>query len=100
MVNVRLPVICLFITMTEQINEKISVITVYNRESGMVMPRKIRWQGRIYTMTKLAYHHKIRQGRTIMHIFHVTNGSIDFRINLNTENLHWTLEEIYDGTSS
>jgi hypothetical protein len=81
--------------MTEPIMEKISVITVYNRQTGAVMPYKIRWQGRDYVMKKLSYHHKIRQGRTIMHIFHVTDGAMDFRLSLDTDSLHWMLEEVY-----
>lgn len=85
--------------MNEQINEKISVISSYNRETGVVMPKKIRWQGRDYSITKLTYYHRIRSGRKILHIFHITNGVVDFRIRLDTENLHWTLEEICDGTA-
>lgn len=82
----------------ENINERVSIITVYNREKGTVMPFKMRWQGREYVMKKLAYHHKIREGRTILHIFHVTDGTSDFKLRLNTETLIWTLEEIYAGS--
>ncbi len=84
--------------MYESINEKVSVILSYNREAGTILPLKMRWQGRVYSISKLSYHHKIRDGRTILHIFHVTNGALDFRLKLNTDTLHWTLEEISDGT--
>ncbi len=84
-----------FYTVNELINEKVSVITSYNRETGVVMPRKIRWQGRDYLIKKLTYYHRTRLGRTLLHIFHVTDGNIDFRLQLNSETLHWILEEIY-----
>lgn len=86
--------------MNEVIKEKVSIITGYDRMKGLVMPRKMRWQGRDYLFSKLTYHHKIRQGRTILHIFHVTDGSIDFRLCLDTENLHWVLEEVCDGSTT
>jgi len=84
----------------EIINEKVSTVSSYNQSNGVVMPRKIKWQGRIYIINRLNYHHKIRQGRTMLHIFHVTDGNIDFRLCFNTNNLHWTLEEVCDGISS
>jgi hypothetical protein len=86
--------------MTETIHEKVSVISSYNRETGIVTPKKIRWQGREYIIEKLTYYHRVRQGRTLLHIFHVTSGTLDFRLHLDTDNLHWTLEEIYDGTTA
>jgi len=85
--------------MQETINEKISVITKYDRMTGAVLPIKFRWQGREYRVIKLAYYHKFRQGRNICHIFHVTDGATDFKLRLDTENLHWTLEEVADGAS-
>ena len=48
-------------------------------------------------ITKLAYHHKVWEGRTRMHKFAVSTGSLDFRLNYDTENLFWVLEEVSDG---
>ncbi len=86
--------------MTELINEKVSMVCSYNRENGVVAPRKMRWQGRDYTITQVSYHHRIREGRKLIHIFHGTDGSSDFKLRLDTETLHWTLEEIYDGATA
>ncbi len=82
--------------MTENINEKVSVITVFNQETGLVIPKKIRWHNRNYLIKNLAYYHRTYQGKNIIHVFNVTDGNLDFRLSLNSENLHWTLEEIYD----
>jgi hypothetical protein len=81
----------------EKINEKVSVITVYSREKGTVMPFKMRWHGRDYVMTKLAYHHKSRVGVTIIHVFHVSDGNNDFRLLHNSDTLAWILEEVVHG---
>lgn len=82
--------------MAENINEKVSIVTVYNHKTGLTMPKKIRWKNRDYLIKNLAYYHRIRQGTNTIHIFNVTDGNLDFRLSLNSENLHWTLEEIYD----
>lgn len=86
--------------MNENVNEKVSVISSYNRENGIVFPKRMKWQGREFNFTKLPYYYKKRVGRNIIHIFHVTDGAMDFRLRLDTENLHWTLEEVTDGNSA
>lgn len=85
--------------MHEIINEKISVVTVYDRIRGTVTPKKIKWQGKIYNLSKLTYHHPERVGRNIIHIFHVSNEAMDFKIKLDSYTLHWTLLEITDGNN-
>ena len=86
--------------MTEQINEKVSVVTVYNREKKTVLPWRLKWQGRVYTISTLGYHHTQRVGRVLHHIFSVATGSMFFRLNLDTETLSWTLEEVSDGLAA
>jgi len=83
--------------MKEIINEKVSVVTVYNRMKGLVIPCKIKWQNRIYRIKKIGFHHTIREGRKLCHIFSVTDGNLDFRLKFDSETLHWTLEEVSDG---
>ena len=84
--------------MIEPIHEKIEVIIRFR-----LLPKpqteiyKLRWRGREYRITKIAYHHKIWDGRTRIHKFAVSTGNLDFRINYDTENLMWILEEVSDG---
>lgn len=86
--------------MIEYINEKVSVVSSYNHEQNRFIPYKIRWRLREYFIKKLAYYHKIHEGRNLIHIFHVTDGNLDFRLRLDSENLDWTLEEISDGNAT
>lgn len=85
--------------MHEIINEKISVVTVYDRTQGTVMPKRLKWQGRIYDITKLNYYKPKRLGRNIMHTFHVSNNVMDFLLRFDSYTLHWTLLEVTDGNS-
>lgn len=83
--------------MQEIIKEKVSVITVYDRMKGTVLPKKVRWQGKDYVIEKLGYYHRYREGRNMIHIFSVVSKEMFFRLRLDSENLQWTLEEISDG---
>jgi len=85
--------------MIEKVFEKVSIVSSYNQEKDSFAIYKIGWRKREYFIKQMAYHHKVRQGRNLFHIFHVTDGNLDFRINFDTENLKWILEEVSDGSA-
>jgi len=80
-----------------RVDVPIAVISVYDPRGAKVSPLKVRWDGREYPITKVGLHHQFRNGRTLHHIFSVTSGDTFFRLNLNTDNLSWRLEEVSDG---
>lgn len=81
--------------MKTHINEAVSVISVFNQEKGLVMPKKMRWNGRDYAMTTFAYHHRVHKGERLFHIFHVSDGANDYRLQLDAQTLHWMLVEVH-----
>jgi len=83
--------------MIEKIHERVSVLVSYNRNQGQTIIHKVRWNGKIYLITQFGYHHKVRSGRNIFHIFHVNTDSISFKLELNTETLVWSVLEVSDG---
>lgn len=85
--------------MTETVNEKVDVITIFKRgiNKNDVLPYKIKWQAREYIVKSVSLHHPLRDGRKLWHVFFVTDGNMDFKLKLDTETLHWTLEEVTDG---
>lgn len=87
--------------MNEIINERISVITVYDREKQKVTPVKLKWQGRIYKIKQVGLHYPVRKGRKLVHYFSViSENNTAFKLKHDTENLHWILEEIIDEFAS
>lgn len=85
--------------MFETINEKVSVIAIYDRLRNEVTPWRVKWGNKIHTITEIGFHHTVREGRTLQHIFSVSDGNLSFKLRCDTETLHWTLEEINDGLS-
>jgi hypothetical protein len=86
--------------MLEKISEPVSVSFTFDSQKKTVEPRALVWNGRLYGIKKIGLHHTYRQGRTLYHVFSVVSNGMFFRLVLNTENLHWRLEEISDGLPS
>lgn len=87
--------------MSEIINEKVSVLTLYDRNKGQTTPCKIKWQGRVYKIKQLGLHYPVRQGRKLLHYFSVlTDDNTSFKLKHDTETLCWILEEVIDEFTS
>ena len=80
--------------MTKPASEKVSVLMVSGGDGGETMPVKLTWRGRTYRVTKLGFHHTVRVGRSLHHIYSVVAGQTFFRLNFDTESLSWSLEEV------
>lgn len=83
--------------MIQRLSEPISVALTYNSSRREVKPISLHWSGRVYPVEKVGLRHTYRDGITRHHIFSVVGGNLFFRLNLNTDNLQWTLEEVSDG---
>ena len=83
--------------MIQRLKTPVSVTLVFDAETRKIAPREVVWQGRLYQVVKIGLHHTYRTGRTLFHVFSVQTASLFLRLVFNTDNLHWTLEEISDG---
>ena len=85
--------------MRESIDQEVSVVIYYDAKHKLARPHLVRWQNRDYRLGKLGYHHSVRDGATLHHIFEIVDQqeTIWFRLNFNTANLHWRLEAVSDG---
>lgn len=79
------------------IDEHVSVLLWSNHNTRVVAPYSLTWQGRTYKIQKVGLHHTTREGRTLLHIFSVTDGTTFFKLQMNTETLLWRLLEVDDG---
>ena len=89
--------------MQTTINESVDIEFVRfidHRRKYKSWPRKMKWRGKLYEFKSVAYYHKLREGRVIYHIFHMTDGANDFRLKFDPEVLSWKLEEVTDGNTN
>lgn len=82
--------------MIAKVNEDVSVITIYDAEQRSNRPVAMKWRGERYKIRQ-AFYHPVRIGRVLHHVYSVTDGAMDFRLDLNSENQHWLLTEVSDG---
>ncbi len=87
--------------MREKINEKVGVVMYFSAERRRALPYVVSWHGRDYYIGEVGYHHTIREGETLHHIYEVVDRdkTTAFRLNLDTSNLFWTLEVVSDGNA-
>lgn len=81
----------------EKLSVPVSVGVKYDHTKRRVEPKWILWEGRIHPIEKVGLHHTYRAGRTLYHVFSVASKTLFFRLVLDTDTLHWRLEEISDG---
>lgn len=100
--------------MIQRISELVSVIAGYNAEIHAVRPISLKWGHHEYSVSQVGLRHTYRDGLVRHHVFSVVAHSgnteplakqgraewgnhLFFRLNLNADNLSWTLEEVSDG---
>ncbi len=88
--------------MREKINEEVGVVMYYSVRKRAAQPHLISWQNKEYLVGKIGYHHSVREGQTLHHIFELVDKehTLWFRLNLDTSNLHWKLEAVSDGIAT
>lgn len=86
--------------MVEQVHERVNVLAVFDREIENIIIHRIRWNGRVYNISKMGYQYKHRVGRNYYHIFHVNNETLHFKLQFDTEFLAWYLMEVSDGNAN
>lgn len=78
----------------EIINERVEVAAVFYKtktEQQRCKPIKMHWRGRDITFTELGLRHPTSKGRRMIHVFDITDGANDYRLEFDSEQLLWTL---------
>lgn len=83
--------------MIQKISVPVSVSFTFDSDKRKVYPKWVSWNGRLYPVLKIGLHHTFRKGRSLYHVFSVATKTLFFRLVLDTETLHWNLEEVSDG---
>ena len=80
--------------MAESIDESVSVNLLSNHLKGTVAPSSLYWRGRRYTLSQMGFHHTVREGRVLIHVYSMTDGTTFFKLQFDTETLRWKLLEV------
>ena len=86
--------------MITKLDLPVSVSFTFDSERRSIEPKALVWNGKLHAIKKVGLHHKFKKGRTLFHVFSVASNAMFFRLVLNTDTLHWRLEQISDGLPS
>ncbi|MEO6760893.1 MAG: hypothetical protein ABI220_00755 [Candidatus Saccharimonadales bacterium] len=83
-----------------EINERVDVAAYYYAKGefmSLVRPIKMRWRSQDITFTEQGLRHPTIQGKRMIHVFHVSDGTNNYRLEFDAENLTWTLVKVIAG---
>jgi hypothetical protein len=84
----------------EQLNERVDVVAVFRKRgdiSSLCMPAKVFYRGHEIIMVELGLRHPTSAGKRMVHVFDMTDGVNDYRLEFDAEALTWTLKAIVEG---
>lgn len=74
------------------LNESVAVVAVFRAGHHPCMPVRFRRaNGREIEVTELGLRHPLSKGRRTVHVFDVTDGGTDYRLEFDSERLTWRL---------
>lgn len=82
------------------VNKPVDVIAVYKKNGGITAlcyPYRMKYEDREITFTELGLRHPTAKGKRMIHVFDMTDGSNDYRLEFDAERLTWTLVAILGG---
>ena len=85
---------------TIKVNERVDVVALYRRSgdvSSICIPCKMRYKNREIILTRLGLRHPTAKGKRMIHVFDVSDGTNDYRLEFDAEGLTWTLVAILEG---
>jgi hypothetical protein len=82
------------------INERVDVVAVYKKHadvSSLCFPYKMRYHGQEIQFKELGLRHPTSAGKRMIHVFDMSDGINDYRIEFDAQSLTWTLVAITEG---
>ncbi|HTK39243.1 MAG TPA: hypothetical protein VL362_00075 [Patescibacteria group bacterium] len=74
------------------LHERIQVLCTFGSGLNPCVPRRIRREsGREIEITEIGLRHPTTRGRRMVHMFDVTDGQADYRLEFDSERLVWHL---------
>lgn len=74
------------------LNERINVVATFGTGRNPCIPIRFRrLNGREVTITEIGLRHPTTQGKRMVHMFDVTDGQADYRLEFDAQQLTWRL---------
>jgi hypothetical protein len=80
-----------------EVNKKVKVVATFRPDADVaraIRPAKMIYAGREIAFTEIGLYHPTVKGRRMVHVFDMTDGGSDYRLEFDAERLSWTLVAI------
>ncbi len=84
---------------TVQINKGVNVVAFYFKSAGQRLkcfPKRMEYGGKRIDFTEAGMVHPTKKGQRMLHVFDMTDGQADYRLEFDAQTLDWTLVSISD----
>jgi hypothetical protein len=84
---------------TIQINKEVSIVAFYFKNNARRLrcfPKRMEYDGRRVDFTETGLVHPTKKGHRMIHVFDMTDGNADYRLEFDAQALSWTLVAITD----
>lgn len=81
------------------VNKDVNVVAYYFRNAGRRLkcfPKKIEYEGKSVIFEDMGLRHPTKKGQRMIHVFDMTDGQADYRLEFDAQDLNWTLISIAD----
>lgn len=87
---------------TIRVDARVEVIAAYRmgKHGPICMPARMKYKNREINFTKLGMRHPTTQGKRMIHVFDVSDGQDDYRLEFDAEALTWTLVSVLGGQNA
>ncbi len=82
-----------------EINKAVNVVAYYFKNAGQRLkcfPKRMEYDGRRVDFTETGLVHPTKKGQRAVHVFDMTDGNADYRLEFDAQNLDWTLVYVAD----
>jgi hypothetical protein len=81
------------------INKDVNIVAYYFKNSARRLrcfPKRMEYDGKQINFTETGLVHPTKQGQRMIHVFDMTDGVADYRLEFDAQNLSWKLIAITD----
>jgi hypothetical protein len=82
------------------VNERVDIVTIFYAhasETTLCVPWKMKYRNQEIVFTVLGMRHPTVKGKRMIHVFDVSDGINDYRLEFDAESLTWYLVSILEG---
>lgn len=82
-----------------EINKEVNIVAYYFKQGLRKLrcyPKTMEWGGKTISFSEQGLRHPTKKGQRMVHVFDMTDGNADYRLEFDAEQLSWKLIYIAD----